>query len=149
MNAAYRFRPPASTEQIMHPDKYLKVEQPERVRLHAGPGAGLAAARRPAPGASGRPASCVGNPDAAEGWGGDRYELWQRGSGDCARAVPRPRRARHALALGHARAPPSGSRRRCASGPASSPARVAISSRGREVALALAPEADLAQRLVE
>ena len=26
-----RFRPPASTEQVLHPDKYLQVEQPERV----------------------------------------------------------------------------------------------------------------------
>ena len=31
VNSAYRFRPPASTEQIMHPDKYLRVEQPDHV----------------------------------------------------------------------------------------------------------------------
>src|SRR5829696_6846501 len=29
VNSAYRFRPPASTEQILHPEKYLQVEQPE------------------------------------------------------------------------------------------------------------------------
>jgi hypothetical protein len=35
VNSAYRFRPPASTEQVMHPEKYLRVEQPETVRLDA------------------------------------------------------------------------------------------------------------------
>ena len=101
VNAAYRFRPPASSEQILHPDKYLRVEQPERVRLDARPGDGW---RRLTAGTWGEWATgeLLGNPGAAEGWGGDRFELWQRGSGDVRRALPRPRRARHALALGHA-----------------------------------------------
>ncbi len=83
VNSAYRFRPPASTEQIMHPDKYLQVEQPERVAdPRAAPGAGW---RRLAAGTWGEWATgeLINNPQAAEGWGGDRYELWQRGSGDC------------------------------------------------------------------
>ena len=147
VNSAYRFRPPASTEQILHPDKYLQVEQPERVAIPRGPGAGW---HRLAAGTWGEWATgeLINNPQAAEGWGGDRYELWQRGSGDCTA----PCRDRDALvmrwrwdtradaerfeeALREWLTEQSGSR--------------AISSRGREVALALAPEADLAQRLVK
>ena len=89
------------------------------------------------------------NPQAAEGWGGDRYELWQRGErrlrgaraatatrSSCAGAGTRaPTRERFEAALREWIGEQTGSR--------------AISSRGREVALALAPEADLAQRLVE
>ena len=33
LNTADRFRPPASTEQVLHPQKYIAVEQPDRVRL--------------------------------------------------------------------------------------------------------------------
>ena len=91
----------------------------------------------------------LGNPGAAEGWGGDRYELWQRGErrlrraraatatrSSCAGAGTRARRrGRFEAALREWLVDQPGSR--------------AISSRGREVALALAPEADLAQRLVE
>ena len=57
VDAAYRFRPPASTEQIMHPDKYLQVEQPDRVPLDARRPARAGGAGAAAPGASGRPAS--------------------------------------------------------------------------------------------
>ena len=45
VDAAYRFRPPASSEQIMHPDKYLAVEQPDKVRLQREPGRRLAPRR--------------------------------------------------------------------------------------------------------
>jgi hypothetical protein len=148
VNSAYRFRPPASTEQILHPDKYLQVEQPDRIRLDARPpGDGW---RRLAAGTWGEWATgeLVANPDAAEGWGGDRYELWQRGSGDC-RA---PCRDRDALVMRWRWDTPAAAQRfeaalREWSGEQTG-AR-AISSRGREVALAIAPEPDLAQRLVE
>src|SRR4051794_24231614 len=75
VDAAYRFRPPASSEQIMHPDKYLAVELPDRVRLRASPGAGW---RRVVGGTWGEWATgeLLGTTDAATGWGGDRYELW-------------------------------------------------------------------------
>ena len=148
VNAAYRFRPPASTEQVMHPDKYLQVEQPERVRgRRRVPAPGW---RRLAAGTWGEWATgeLIDNPDAAEGWGGDRYELWQRGSGDCAA----PCRDRDALVMRwrwdtRADAQRFEAALREWSDEQTGPR--AISSRGREVALALAPEADLAQRLVE
>src|SRR3954465_8908650 len=81
VDAAYRFRPPASSEQIMHPDKYLAVELPDKVRLQASPGAGW---HRVVGGTWGEWATgqLVSN-EAATGWGGDRYELWQRGSDGC------------------------------------------------------------------
>ena len=88
------------------------------------------------------------NSGPAEGWGGDRYELWRRGGGDC----PAPCRDRDALVMrwrwdtrGDAREFETALREWLAARPGPS----AVGSRGREVALALAPEADLADRLVE
>ena len=101
VDAALRFRPPASTEQVMHPQAYLEVEQPERVSVRgpverAGGGLG-AAARRDAGRVADRPAARARRRDAsgeaAAGWGGDRYALLS----------PRRRaRARRPLDLGHA-----------------------------------------------
>ena len=147
VNSAYRFRPPASSEQIMHPDKYLQVEQPERVRAGKGPGPGW---RRLAAGTWGEWATgeLINNPQAAEGWGGDRYELWQSGSGDCAA----PCRDRDALVMRwrwDTRADAERFEEALREWSNEQTGSRAISSRGREVALALAPEADLAQRLVE
>jgi hypothetical protein len=147
VNSAYRFRPPASTEQIMHPDKYLRVEQPDHVTLNAGPGAGW---RRVVGGTWGEWATgeLLGNTDAALGWGGDRYELWQRGSSDC-RA---PCRDRDALVM-RWRWDDLVSAQRFETAlrewTGDQPGPHAVSSHGLEVALALAPEADLAQRLVQ
>jgi hypothetical protein len=149
VNSAYRFRPPASTEQILHPEKYLRVEQPDRVRVDAqrvlAPGW-----RRHVAGTWGEWATgeLIGNARAAEGWGGDRYELWQRGADDCAA----PCRGRDALVMrwrwdtAKAARGFEDSLREWVAG---RPGATAVSSRGLEVALALAPEADLAQRLVE
>jgi len=86
IDAALRFRPPASTEQVMHPDAYVRVEQPRRVavpadealgagwsRLHAGTlGEWLTGRLLARAGGSGAAA-------AAAGWGGDRYALLGRG----------------------------------------------------------------------
>jgi hypothetical protein len=146
VDAAYRFRPPASSEQIMHPDKYLAVEQPDKVRLVASPGAGW---RRVVGGTWGEWATgqLVGN-EAATGWGGDRYELWQRGSDDC----PAPCRDRDALVM-RWRWDDRASARRFEAAlnewSVGKPGALAVNSRGLEVALALAPSQDLAERLVE
>ena len=137
VDSAYRFRPPASTEQILHPDKYLQVEQPDRVRLRTEPGPGW---RRVRAGTWGEWATgqLVGA-DAAEGWGGDRYALWQRGGDDALlmrwRWDSKVAARRFAAALTAWRA--------------GRPGASAVRSRGLEVALALAPDAGLAQRLVQ
>src|SRR3954447_11425324 len=80
VNLADRTRPPDSTEQVLHPEKYLRVEQPLPVSLGVHLGAGW---RRSASGVWGEWATSqlVGE-KAAAGWGGDRYELWQRPGGD-------------------------------------------------------------------
>ena len=146
VDAAYRFRPPASTEQVMHPDKYLAVELPDKVRVHANPGAGW---RRVVGGTWGEWATgqMVGN-EAATGWGGDRYELWQRGSDDCSA----PCRDRDALVM-RWRWDDRASARRFEGAlnewSVGKPGALAVGSRGLEVALALAPSQDLAERLVE
>src|SRR3954467_7679874 len=105
LDTAERFRAPASTEQVLHPDKYLAVEQPERVRSRAGEVLGRGW-RRVAAGTWGEWATgeLLGDPRAAEGWGGGRYELWggRGGGGPGARGGGggrAPRRARDALVV--------------------------------------------------
>jgi hypothetical protein len=87
VDAALRFRPPASTEQVLHPDAYLRVEQPRRVSLR-GPVAELGDRWRPALRSTFGEwqtqkllalAGGSGSAAAAEGWGGDRYALLERG----------------------------------------------------------------------
>jgi hypothetical protein len=81
---ALRDKPPVSTEQIIHPEKYLAFEAPVRVRIG---GLGLDEGwERAAAGSLGeldtRELLRVGGDDvpadaAAAGWGGGRYELWK------------------------------------------------------------------------
>jgi hypothetical protein len=86
VDLAFRTRPPESTEQVMHPEKWLRVEQPVRVSV-AGIGALLGPSyRRVAADTFGEWQTRewlrrgAGDADqAASGWGGDRYELWRRG----------------------------------------------------------------------
>jgi len=147
VDAADRFRPPASTEQILHPEKYLAVEQPVRVRSRAARVLGRGW-RRLAAGTWGEWATgeLLGDPGAAEGWGGDRYELWQRGRGPCAA----PCRDRDALVMRW-----RWDSRRDAREFATAlrgwlgerPGPRAVFSGGREVALAVAPADGLARRL--
>ena len=84
VDAALRFRPPASTEQVMHPDAYIQVERPLRVKIAAQDGLGPEW-KRVVGGTWGEwaTAELLGDNAAAAGWGGDAYELWQRGGGDC------------------------------------------------------------------
>ena len=90
------FRPPASTEQVMHPQAYLEVEQPDasgRARPGRRARTGLARAaprnaRRVAHGAAARPGRRDrSGGDAAAGWGGDAYALL--GDGDTRALVAR------------------------------------------------------------
>jgi hypothetical protein len=102
VNAAYE-RPPTSTEQIMHPEKYLRVEQPVAVV----PRVGLTAPwRRVAKGSMGEFDTLQllqrGNRDLAEqaaaGWGGGAYELRRNGPLPDP-ACPAPCRKRDALVM--------------------------------------------------
>jgi hypothetical protein len=87
VDAALRFRPPQSTEQVLHPDKYLRLEAPQRVPL-GGPVRALGAGWRPlARSTFGEwqtqkllaRAGGTGSARAAAGWGGDAYALLGRG----------------------------------------------------------------------
>jgi hypothetical protein len=149
VNAALRFRPPASTEQVLHPDAYIRVDKPLHVQIAAQPilGAGW---RRLVSGTWGEWATSelLGNADAAAGWGGDAYELWQRGGGAC----PAPCSGRDALIMrwrwdsARDQGEFEAALRDWVSGRASSsPASVA--SRGGQVTLVLAPSLELADRL--
>jgi hypothetical protein len=95
VDLADRSRVPESTEQILHPEKWVEAEGPLPVELDVDLGAGW---RRTANGTWGewqtRELLGGGADEAAAGWGGDRYELWQRGS--CAQA---PCRADDALVM--------------------------------------------------
>jgi hypothetical protein len=85
VDLAERIRPPASTEQVMHPDKWVRVEPPMRVRVRAGAALGPGW-KRASGGVLGEfqtrellaEAGGGGSAEAAAGWGGDRYELWRR-----------------------------------------------------------------------
>lgn len=105
VNYAFRSRPPSSTEQVIHPEKYLVNERPVALSLppaRLGPGW-----RRLAHGTIGEfdtdqllklGVSDVRAGDAAAGWGGGRYALW--GSPGGARGCPDPCRRRRALVVG-------------------------------------------------
>ena len=92
VDLAERSRPPASTEQVMHPEKWVRVEPPVRVRVRAGEALGDGW-ERAAGGVLGEfqtrellaDAGGGGSSTAAAGWGGDRYELWRRGAGESRR----------------------------------------------------------------
>jgi hypothetical protein len=81
---AERTRLPASTEQILHPERYLRADEPEPVRVRAAAvlGAGWT---RVGSGTWGEYATRElladgggsGAEAAAAGWGGDRWELWR------------------------------------------------------------------------
>ena len=159
VDAALRFRMPSSTEQILHPGAYLKVEQPRRVSL-AGPVAALGRGWRPALRATFGEwqtqkllarAGGTGSAKAAAGWGGDRYALLERG-GDRALVMrwtwdSARDRAEFAAALrawgeeGLPGSAPAGRDSwRTPDGAA------AIARRGATVTLVLAPDAALARR---
>jgi hypothetical protein len=97
VDLAERTRPPVSTEQVLHPEKWIAVEVPDEVRLPdlgARLGGGWSRLTQGTFGEwqTAEVLSQSGTPSAraADGWGGDRYELWRQGSGPC--DVPCPAR---------------------------------------------------------
>ena len=84
VDTALRDRPPASTEQVMHPQAYVEADQPRRVRVPP-PGGGWRVVRAGTLGewTTGKLLARAGGTawsDAAAGWGGDRYALLGRGA---------------------------------------------------------------------
>ena len=83
---ALETRPPASTEQVLHPRKYVTDERPSSVRIDGAPlrAAGWRLADRNVFGELATSQLLelgVEKPEAeaaAAGWDGDRYELWRR-----------------------------------------------------------------------
>jgi hypothetical protein len=79
----------------MHPEKWIRIDPPVPVKLRAGAALGEGW-KRAAGGVFGEfqtrqllsEAGGGGSADAAAGWGGDRYELWQRGPAAAACAAP-------------------------------------------------------------
>jgi hypothetical protein len=143
VDLALEARPPVSTEQILHPEKWIRVEVPRRVRpLHAGAilGDGW---KRLAGGSFGEFQTAQllarGSGDAsraAAGWGGDRYELWRHAGDDAVVLRWRWDTARDAEEFLPA----------LRSAVAELP-HAAVASRAGETTLALAPDDALAQRL--
>lgn len=85
VTAAWK-RPPVSTEQIIHPEKYLSAEAPLVVALPVGPGAGWQATYHDVMGEQGLRAvlgewhSAARVNRVSEGWGGDRIVVYASGS---------------------------------------------------------------------
>jgi hypothetical protein len=86
VDTAYELRPPTSTEPVLHPEAYFQADEPRPVR--PGTAARLGEGwTRAATGTWGefqtrellRAGGACGATPAAEGWGGDRYELWRSG----------------------------------------------------------------------
>jgi hypothetical protein len=154
VDLAERTRPPASTEQVLHPDKWVRVEPPQRVRVRAGaelgPGwkraeggvLGEFQTRELLAGAGGG-----GSADAAAGWGGDHYELWRRGDGEGRRNAALIARWRWDTPADEAEfATKLRQWVRDGLGPVEGGA-VVVAARGGAVTLAMAPSARLARRL--
>jgi hypothetical protein len=89
VDTAYELRPPASTEQILHPAAYFDADEPKPVRLRAGAvlGRGWTRAHAGTWGELQTRELLGAASEAAAGWGGDRYELWR--SGDRAALIMR------------------------------------------------------------
>jgi len=81
---ALRRRRPASTEQVLHPQRYLADERPLPVPAPPAPGRGWRPVRHGTFGEFDtaellRLAGAGDSADAAAGWGGGRYALWRHG----------------------------------------------------------------------
>jgi hypothetical protein len=172
VDAALRSQPPVSTEQIIHPDKYVPFERPDEVPLRVQPELG-GGWKRTADGTLGeldtRELLRLGDPgaanEAAAGWGGGHFELWQQ-KGDAPDDCKAPCRSRDALVLRwrwdtarDARDFESVLHAYIAKGLKGKPAgrdalglnggAAAISTETEATTLAMAPDARLARRLAE
>jgi hypothetical protein len=69
-------RPPVSTEQVLHPDKFLSREPPSRPELGHEPKAGRVIQEGVLGELLTRTLLGKGSEQAAAGWGGDQYRVW-------------------------------------------------------------------------
>jgi hypothetical protein len=159
VDTAERLRPPVSTEQVLHPERYFRVDEPRAVRMAVGGALGRGWTRAGA-GTWGElqtrellaDSGGGGSAEAAAGWGGDRWELWRsrplEGSG-CAS----PCRAADVLVMRWVWDTPRDAREFAArlgewvTDRAEEVPGVATSSRGGAVTLVLAPDAATARRV--
>ena len=144
VDLADRERLPESTEQILHPEKWIEAEPPLPVRVDVELGDEW---RRVARGTWGEWQTrelLESNGDAAAaGWGGDRYELWQRGT--CAAA---PCRDSDVLVMKWRWDTPEDAREFEAALRASPVATgAAVQARGDTVTMVLAGDTELADRI--
>jgi hypothetical protein len=144
VDLADRVRVPESTEQVLHPEKWVAVESPLPVRLDVELGADWKRTARGTWGEWQTRELLESNGDAAAaGWGGDRYELWQRGA--CAAA---PCRDADVLVMKWRWDTPEDAREFEAAVRASSFASgAAVESSGDTVTVVLAGDAALARRI--
>ena len=172
VDAALKSQPPVSTEQIIHPEKYVPFERPLAVKLDTAKQLGDGW-KRASDGTLGeldtREILRLGDPgaapEAAAGWGGGRYELWQQ-SGSAPDGCKAPCRSRDALVLSwrwdkprDAREFDAALREYLAKGLKGKAAgddawalnggAAAMSSKTAATTLAMAPDANLARRLAE
>lgn len=79
VDVALRARPPQSTEQILHPEAWLRVEVPDRIRPPVRDGAEPLATGTFGEWQTGRLLATAGGgrAEAAAGWGGDAYAVWE------------------------------------------------------------------------
>ncbi len=71
--------PPRSTEQVLHPEKYLAGEEPRRVSGQKAPAGGRLIQEGVLGEALTRTLLGEGSDAAAAGWGGDLYQVWDVG----------------------------------------------------------------------
>ena len=71
--------PPRSTEQVLHPEKYLAREEPRRVSGQKAPAGGRLIQEGVLGEALTRTLLGEGSDAAAAGWGGDLYQVWDVG----------------------------------------------------------------------
>jgi hypothetical protein len=103
VNLAEKSKPPQSTEQILHPEKYVPPEKPLPVRLAVRPVLDIGWKKTDS-GTMGefdtaelvKLGSRKGAAGGAAGWGGGAYELWQRAGAACPH---QPCRANDALVV--------------------------------------------------
>jgi hypothetical protein len=158
VDLAERLRPPVSTEQVLHPERYLRADEPRPVRMAIGGTLGPGWTRAGS-GTWGElqtrellaDSGGGGSSAAAAGWGGDRWELWRsRPLGDGCKSPCRPADVlvmRWAWDTPRDRDEFAARLRVWVADRAEEVPGTAMASRGEQVTLVLAPDAATAHRV--